>query len=360
MRWSIVLVAVLVLAAGCAARQADSPWREVSLPQHGARVLEFAPIAGGVLALGSIPAGDGRAPAAWSSPDGTRWTSVPVRPDSPYGALAELISAGTGTHTVVLGQAFGGAHSNPRMTIWSGDGRGLAEHAQAMEMFGGPHAIAVTAAAARGGTDLLVGGWDGDNGRYGAAFWTSADGADWQRHADDPALSSAPGEQTGVAGVGTGAQGFVIVGETLRDNILRPLEWNSPDGFGWQRHELPGANAVAARIGCGNTDCTVLGQSIGATPHVLCWPSDDADPVPLPGTGSVDVLQVLPTASRVLSLVALDHVVQLASMTPNCTGWQQIYLPESAPVARMIALPTALLLATTEADRSRLWLHALP
>ncbi|MGV9666330.1 hypothetical protein ACWDUL_36135 [Nocardia niigatensis] len=360
MRWSIVLVALLTLAAGCAARPSDSPWREVSLPQRGARVLEFAPIPGGVLALGSVPSADGRAPAAWSSPDGVRWNTIPVRPDSPYGALAELISAGTGTHTVVLGQAFGGAHSNPRMTIWSGDAHGLAEHAQAMEMFGGPHAIAVTAAAARDGTDLLVGGWDGDSGRYGAAFWTSADGADWQRHADDPALSSAPGEQTGVAGAGAGPQGFVIVGETLRDNVLRPLEWTSPDGFGWQRHELPGSNAVAARVGCDSTACTVLGQSIGAAPHVLCWPSTAAVAVPGPGASTVDVLQVLPTASRVLVLMALDHVVRLASLTANCTEWQQLPLPGSVPIARMITLPTGLLLATTGQDRSRLWLHDLP
>ncbi|MTE16878.1 hypothetical protein [Nocardia aurantiaca] len=359
MKWSIVLVWVLALTVGCAARTSDSPWRELSLPQRGARILEFAPTPDGVLALGSVPSGDGRAPAAWSSIDGTQWKTVPVRPDSPYGALAELISAGAGEHTTVLGRAFGGAHSNPRMTIWSGDVHGLTEHAQVMEMFGGPHAIAVTAAAARGGTDLLVGGWDGPSGRYGAAVWTSANGADWQRHADDPALSSAPGEQTGVAGVGTGPAGFVIVGETLRDSILRPLAWTSPDGIEWQRHELHGSDAVAARVGCGTT-CTVFGQSIGAAPHVLCWPSTGAEAVPGPGARTVDVLQVLPTATRVLSLVALDHVVQLVSVGSNCTDWQQISLPAMAPAARMIALPSGLLLATTDADRSRLWLRALP
>ncbi|MGW4248758.1 hypothetical protein [Nocardia sp. NPDC004722] len=168
MRWSIVLAAVLALTAGCtAAHGPDSPWREVPLPQHDARILEFAPTADGVLALGSIPATDGRAPAAWTTTDGSHWKTVPVHGESPYAKLAELISAGTGDRTVVLGQAFGGAHANPRMTIWSGGAGGLTEYPQAMEMFGGPHAIAVSAAVALRGTDLLIGDWDGPGGRYG-------------------------------------------------------------------------------------------------------------------------------------------------------------------------------------------------
>ncbi|MGW4531734.1 hypothetical protein ACWEOI_12370 [Nocardia sp. NPDC004340] len=142
MRWSIVLVAVLTLAVGCADRTPDSPWRELPLPQPGARILAFAPTpGGGVLALGSIPAADVRAPAAWSTTDGTHWIPVPVHPETPYSARAELISAGTGEHTVVLGRAFGGAHSNPRMSVWSGDTHGLTEHEQAFEMFGGPHGL---------------------------------------------------------------------------------------------------------------------------------------------------------------------------------------------------------------------------
>ncbi len=362
MWWPILLVAVLALATGCTTRSAESnsDWRELTLPQRDARILEFAPTADGVLALGSIPVGDGRAPAAWTSTDGTQWKPVPVRGESAYAKLAELISAGVGDRTVVLGQAFGGAHSNPRMTIWSGDAQGLTEHPQAMEMFGGPHAIAVTTAAALRGTDLLIGDWDGPEGRYGAAFWTSANGADWVRHADDPALSSAPGEQTGAAAVTTGPSGFVIVGETLRDSVLRPVQWTSPDAVTWQRHEMAGTNAVANRVACGSSACAVFGQTIGAAPKVLCWASPDAEPVTGPSATTVDTLQLVPTGSRVLSLVALDHTVQLHSVTTNCGDWQRIPLPADAPAARMIAMPAGLLLATTGDDRSRLWLHALP
>ncbi|MEC3917423.1 hypothetical protein [Nocardia sp. CDC160] len=360
MRWSLVLIAVVVLATGCATRTSDSPWRELSPPQHDARILEFAPAAEGILALGSIPAGESRTPAAWTTTDGTHWKSVPVHPESPYAQQAELISAGVGDRTVVLGQAFGGAHSNPRMTIWSGDAHGLQEYPQAMEMFGGPHAIAVTTAAALRGTDLLIGDWDGPEGRYGAAYWTSPNGGDWQRHAEDPALSSAPGEQTGAAGVTTGPDGFVIVGETLRDNVLRPLEWTSPDSVTWQRHPLSGTNAVAARVACGTTSCTVFGQTLGANPHVLCWPTIDSEPLPGPSAPTVDTLQALPTPTRLLTLTALDHSVALHSVASNCTDWQQIPLPVTAATARMTTLPTGLLLATTDDTHTRLWLHALP
>ncbi|MGW4354455.1 hypothetical protein ACWELJ_20460 [Nocardia sp. NPDC004582] len=356
MRWSIVLVAVLTLAVGCAAPAPDSPWRELPLPQPGARILAFAPAPGAVLALGSIPAADARAPAAWSTTDGAHWTAIPVHPETPYGARAELISAGTGDHTVVLGRAFGGAHSNPRMSGWSGDAHGLTEHEQAFELFGGPHAIAVTAAAALGGADLLVGDWDGPGGRYGAAYWISADGVNWQRHADDPALSSAPGEQTGAAAVGTGPSGFVIVGETLRDTIIRAVEWTSPDGSRWQRHELPGTNSVAGGIGCAAT-CTIFGQSVGADPRVLCWPSPETGPVPGPAARNVDVQQVVPAPAQTLALVAFDHLVRLVSVTPNCTDWQQISLPVPAERARMTTLASGLLVAGTDAERTRLWLR---
>jgi len=75
-------------------------------------------------------------------------------------------------------------------------------------MFGGPHAIATNDAAAVPGTALMVGQWDGPSGRYGAAVWTSADGVTWHRNAEDPALASAPGEQTSAAGRGGGPGRF--------------------------------------------------------------------------------------------------------------------------------------------------------
>jgi len=197
----------------------------------------MAPWDGRLLVLGSVPGPQGRAPSAWIT-DGERLQSITVQPHSDYAFLAEFMGVGTGARILLLGQAFGGAHSNQRMTVWGGDTGTLAEHPQAFELFGGPHALIVSGAAALRNTDLLIGGWDGSGGRYGAAVWTSPDAVTWQRNATDPALSSAPGELTGASGVTTGPPGFVIVGDTVLNSVLYPLEWTSPDGRSWQRIPL--------------------------------------------------------------------------------------------------------------------------
>ncbi|MFB8001593.1 hypothetical protein [Nocardia sp. NPDC056000] len=367
MRWSFALLAVLALVAGCSSAATHSGWRELPAPAAGARVLELIPVRDGVLALGSVPSGADRAPAAWLSADGTRWSSIPVRPQSPYGFLAELISAGAGERTVVLGQAFGGAHGNPRMTVWSADHpelvdhpAELVEHPQVFELFGGPHALAVTAAAGLAGVTVLIGGWDGPGGRYGAATWTSVDGATWERHADDPVLSSAPGELTGAAAITTGPPGFVIVGQTQRDRTQLPLEWTSPDGFTWRRISLPGTAALATRAGCNPDRCTIFGQSTSASPTLLCWPNDATPAVPGPAAGIIDTLKVIAEDSRTLAMVRLDGAAHLLSVDPNCADWQDIPLPVPATRVQMAALPAGLLLSTIEDNASRLWLRSQP
>ncbi|MFI6871591.1 hypothetical protein [Nocardia sp. NPDC050406] len=353
-----LILAAGVLLVGCGGAVPDSPWVELSAPASGARVLDFVRVEDGVLAVGSIPTAHGRGPAAWHSGDGRRWRAVSVHPSSPYAFAAQLISAGRGDRIVALGQAFGGAHSNPRMTVWSGDADTLVEHPQVVEMFGGPKAIAVSGAAALGGTSLLVGGWDGPGGRYGAAVWTSADGAVWQRRADDPALTSAPGEQTGAADVTTGPSGFVLVGQTLTQGRSRPLQWISGDGVSWRRIELKGDDAVASRVGCDSSGCLVLGQTLGASPRTLCWTHADAAPVDGPAASVVDISQILRQGGEALAVTRLDGTAHLASLTANCTDWQDIPLPVRSADARIVALPDGLLVATTDDDGSRLWLRS--
>ncbi|WP_330181684.1 hypothetical protein OHB26_35815 [Nocardia sp. NBC_01503] len=360
MRWSLVLLSVLALIAGCARGTTDSEWKELALPASGARVVELVPVRDGVLALGSVPSGEDRAPAAWTSSDGSHWRAVAVEPRSPYGSLAELISAGVGDRTVVLGRAFGGSHGNPRMTVWSGDSTKLVEYPQVFELFGGPHSIAVTAAASLGGTDLLIGGWDGADGRYGVAVWVSADGANWQRRVDDPALSSGAGELTGASAITTGPAGFVIVGETQRDGTQLPLEWTSRDGSAWQRIAMPGTAALATQVGCNPARCTVFGQSTLAAPTVLCWPSDTAAAIPGPAATTIDTLKVLVRDARTFAVVRLDGAVHLLSVRPDCTDWQDLPLPVPAARAQLTELPNGLLLSTIEDNASRLWLRAHP
>lgn len=320
----------------------------------------MASIGDRLLALGSIPGPEGRAPAAWTTADGRAWRTVPVEPRSPYAFRTELASVGIGDRIVVLGQAFGGAHSNPRMTVWSGSAESLVEHPQAVELFGGPHAIAVSAAAALGGTGLLIGQWDGPSGRYGAAVWTSPDDVVWDRRADDPALSSAPGEQTGAVNVTTGPPGFVAVGNTLRGTELGALVWTSPEGRSWQRYALPGERAVAQRIGCDANGCLTFGQTVGAGPAVLCWPSFGAPATTGPRGSAVEASQVLVRNERALATIRVDGGARLVSVTRDCTDWRDLELPVRAAQARLGVLPDGVVLATTDdAVASRLWLRRL-
>ncbi|WP_069161825.1 hypothetical protein [Nocardia altamirensis] len=354
----VALLSVFALLTSCAADVPTSEWRELSLPAAGARILALTPVDGGLLAIGSVPGPEGRAPAAWTTADGSDWRTVAVEPHSPYAFQTELISVGIGDRIVVLGQAFGGAHSNPRMTSWSGTPTALVEHPQAMELFGGPHAIAVNAAATLGATDLLVGQWDGASGRYGAAVWTSTDGVHWDRQADDPALAAPPGELTGASGVATGPAGFVVAGNTLRGSALFPLTWTSPDGRTWQRIDLPGQDSVATRVGCDGTGCVLFGQTITAPPQLLCWPTTTSSPTTGPSGATVEVSQVLLRDPQVFTTVRIDGTAHLMTTNRDCTAWHDLALPVAAAQARLGILAGALLVATSDdATASRLWLR---
>ncbi|WP_225728491.1 MULTISPECIES: hypothetical protein [unclassified Nocardia] len=366
---AVVCTALLAFLTACSKASDDgSPWAELPLPAKDARILAFTSIPGGLLALGSVPGPDGRAPAAWTTSDGHQWRSVAVEPHSPYAFQTELISAGIGDRITVLGQAFGGAHSNPRMTVWGGDTTKLVEFPQAFELFGGPHSIAVSAAAALSGTGLLVGQWDGSSHRYGAAVWTSPDNANWQRSADDPALSSAVGEQTAAVGVATGPPGFLVVGNTQRNGEFEPLAWTSRDGATWQRIALQGSGAVAQRAGCGLDHCVLLGQTFGDRPHALCWPTMDSAPVAGLDGPSLDISQVLVPDFRaplpvgpVAAVIRIDGTAHLVEMNYDCTHWYDLRIPVRAAEARIGALLSgSVLLATTDQAASRLWIRHPP
>lgn len=369
MRGRLIALAAL-LAAGCTTQQQQPVvvhgWHELPAPATGARVLAIVPDGHELLVLGSVPGPDGRAPGAWTTTDGHTWHPVPLRPHTYYAYQAELIAVGVaGGRITALGQAFGGAHSNPRLTVWSGDATGLDEHEQPFEMFGGPHAIAVGDATALPGMSLLVGQWDGPTGRYGAAVWTSPDGATWQRDAADPALVSAPGEQTSALGAGTGPGGFLVTGDTLRGPRLFPLLWTSPDGRAWRRISvptLPQDSVEADHVACDNTGCVLAGSAVSQAWQALCWPVGSGTTIGAPGRGptgdTMQVSQVLLHGNEVLDALRVNGTARLESISRDCTHWQDVQLPVRSAEVRVGELANGLLLATTDDTASRLWLHS--
>jgi hypothetical protein len=355
----------LVMAAGCTA-SGTAPaevngWRSVAMPTLDARVLAIVPDGNGLLVLGSVPGPDGRAPAAWTTTDGRSWHPVPLIPHTVYAGQAELVAVGSAAGRItVLGQAFGGAHSNPRLTVWTGTTGGLVEHEQPFEMFGGPHAIATNDAAAVPGTALLVGQWDGPSGRYGAAVWTSADGVTWHRDAEDPALASASGEQTSALGAAAGPAGFVVVGDTLHGAVISPLVWTSRDGGTWQRITVPTQDATANRVSCDNTGCVVAGIGLGSQWHAMCWPVTGATVGPGtsgPAGTTMQVSQVLLHDTEALIALRVNDKARLVSTARDCAGWRDVPLPITSNEVRIGTLPNGLLLATTDDTLSQLWLR---
>jgi hypothetical protein len=370
----VALAAACAFVAGCTT-SATQPtviagWRAVSAPADGARVLAMTPVDGGLLVLGSVPGPFGRAPAAWTTTDGLSWHALSLQPHTAYAGQAEFVSVGVGGGRVTaLGQAFGGAHSNPRLTIWSGNTTtGLVEYEQPFEMFGGPQAIAVNGAAALPGTALLIGQWDEVTGRYGAAVWTSPDGAKWTRFADDPALAAAPGEQTSALGATGGPDGFLVVGDVLRGASLAPLAWTSKDGKAWQRVTMPTVpisgqygGAAAAQASCDGHGCAIIGTVTDVSQQAVCWPVSSAN-VGAPKTGptaaTAQVSQALVHGGETLAALRIDNVARLESISRDCTGWRTIPLPVRSDEVRVGALSGQLLLATTDETSSRLWLRA--
>ena len=380
MRAAVALVAVLSLAACTTSAHHRAPaattplpgavradWHEIAVPAPGARVMVLTPFDGGVLALGSVPGPDGRAPAAWTTADAKSWRRLALHPVTGYGQQAEFVMAGVaGAHIAAYGQAFGGAHSNARPTLWAGGAAGLTEHEQVFTLLGGEHAIATSDEAARPGQVLLAGSWDEARGGYGAAVWISSDGARWTRYADVPGLASRTGEQTAAYGAAAPRTGSLVVGYTQRPDggTVRTdaLSWTSANGRDWTRSTLPSAGpASATRAACDASGCLVAGNTATAQQHLLCWPIDPsghAGPADDgPGNGLVQVRQVLAQPDHAYVLSDVDRVIRLDSVARDCTGWTPIPVPERAQDAALARLGDHLLLATTGTGASRLWLR---
>jgi hypothetical protein len=371
------------------------------VPTQGAKVLGFATVGDTVLAVGSVPGPQGRAPGAWSSPSNLNWRNISLDPATGYGQQAELTHLAIAQDAaVVLGTAFGGAHGNARLTTWSASGRGagvpeaLVEHEQPFELLGGPRAMSVVGAAAGSGTSLLVGQWEAPNGRPDAAVWVSTDGIRWTRQDDDPALASAEGEQLRARGVTHATGGFITVGDVSTaatgQVAVAPVVWTSADGHSWRREPMPvlpadsasTSDTTASRVACDAAGCLALGvtttyagtytgSNSGGGQQVDCWlkrtGGEFAPPVrggpAVAGNQLMDMTGLVLDSQQALVTVRVGGQLQLWSVSRNCADWRQRVLPVASRDAAVTVLhdpasgtPTStVLLSTIEASGSRLW-----
>lgn len=251
-----VLGVSAVLLAGCedgTAHDGDNPqpvsptWQELTLPAPpgppGRLILrDMVACAGRWYLVGGVAdATRATRPAAWTSGDGTSWTSLPIAADSFYGKQNVLYSVGCRDGVAaVVGAKVGGAHGYPRVSTWRQRGDGtLVEVAASFETYGGPKAVNVSRLAGGPAGWLIVG-----NRSSGAAAWVSPDAADFVLVEAAPELASDTRGVSWAFDAVAGPGGWLAVGGVLpRGRIDRdPAAWTSADGRSWRRTTLPGTS----------------------------------------------------------------------------------------------------------------------
>ena len=186
-------------------------------------------------------AADQHHPGLWASTDAVHWTQVMTVPVTYYGQISELYSVAASVRGVVaLGAATGGAHGNPRTVSWilRQDGR-LHEVVAGFELYNGVRQISVRSVAEGPRGWVIIGSRVDQNGRIGAASWTSPTGDDFTIHDDDATLSSATTEQIFGLDVAPIGDGVVAVGELTTFGATAGetdgIAWTSSDGAKWTR-----------------------------------------------------------------------------------------------------------------------------
>ena len=192
---------------------------------------------------------------------------MPLRPVSPYAANAEIVSlAVRDGAAAALGAVRDGAHSNVRWSVWTGSGRGLQEHPQGFNTFGGPEAgdlVAVVQPERRRPRDrrhlveptrLGRGGLVADRHAVGPAE-IRGHGAG-QHRAEQVSPRAAVSDDEAVIALGS----VLFLGTDLRQAaaVFRWPTRSQP----WSRVVLPdaGARSEALAATCRGAECWVFGQ----------------------------------------------------------------------------------------------------
>ena len=311
LRTAIVgLALLLIIATGCspAAQQKvlELSWSRIALPA-GVAASSLAVAPDGLLVGGRASDG-GDHPAFFVVDASGAVRSVPLHPNSPYAKVADLVSiAAHDEQVVALGVAHGGAHANFRWTVWAGSTKGLDDHPQTFETFGGQSAGGLLDIVFTSQGSAIAGTWAAREGGLDAAVWLPR-GQRWIRQnsagtalANTPQLQVAPRAASG-AGSAMIISGSVI---TFQDGLQqRAAVWISPSlRESWQLLQLPeaGTRGEALSTGC-QQQCWVSGYADGV---VALW--------------SITSTDKSAEATRDSSLPRIEHVAEDAG--PVTVTW---------------------------------------
>ena len=367
--WTAAAIAAAMLAAaGCTVSAGATPaWQRVVLPPN-VRAASLAS-GGDTVLLG----GQAEGHPVLLRIDGLKTgATVALDPREPPAADADLISVTIdGDYLFAIGRWFGGAHSNPRLTMWDGtiSTNVLTSRPQALFTFGGHDAgnlLGIEVIAAR----QVVFGLRSETTGIEGVVWTRS-GKTWTKHVHlDPTLVSSPDRVVSFTALDRLGDHLVVVGDEvgLAGGLTQqPSIWvGSPDGPWTQAllqlpadlppvaGQLSRATSVACADGAGcwvagwvrgrpvvwGIDIGIDGSITPRQPTVLFGtPPSGADPIAL-----VDLV-----ADRPVVLTGAGE----ASLQLGCPdGWHA--LPAPTGTATVLQAATAGLYAITVDGLQRL------
>jgi hypothetical protein len=376
-RRGLAAVGVVLLVSACTASPQqpvpgpDVPvtlagWQTVRLPD-GLTPATVATIGDDVVvggSVGSVGSGGGsvgsdaeRRPALARGSvgdGGTDWQLVTLKPSTPYGKVASLVSV-TGderTHSLTaLGAARGGAHANVRWTVWTGNTTGLVDRLQTFETFGGQEAGSLLAVVTDRVGPLVIGTWQGQHGLDGA-LWR-ADGDSWVRQPTPVALANTAGRQvaprtaTGQPDGSVSVDGSVV---DLSDGVRQSAAVWRGSGTQWRLTVLPdpGNRSEAWSTACAETGSACW--TVGSRDDVLAvWTDDGRAGLPRLPVGDADAGVIARHGGRVVVVASSNGSGRVLVADQDGTGdWRSYASPDG--VVRAAAMVGSRLFLVSGAD----------
>jgi hypothetical protein len=252
-------------------------WSRIALPESVAASSLAA--ASEALLVGGRASSGGDQPVLFTVDASGSTRPVPLHPTSPYAKVADLISVATrGDEVVALGVAYGGAHANPRWTVWAGSAQRLDEYPQTFETFGGTSAGGLLDIIITSEGPAIAGTWAAREGGLDAAVWLRR-GQKWlRRESAGSALANTKEIQVAPRAASATSSTMIISGSviTFGDGPeQRATVWTWPTrNSAWMLQQLPdaGTQSEALSSRCGQT-CWVSGHADGI---VALWTFDPA------------------------------------------------------------------------------------
>lgn len=346
-------IAAGLMMVGCSS---GTRWQAVALaPGVQAHALAAGtPLAGGQTTI-ETPGG-GLGPVLADLTGAPR--AIHLRPDGPYARVADIVSVSTdGPRIEMVGVARGGAHANPRWSVWSGTSAEVVEDAQVFWVFGGQDAGALTAVVHAGGEPIIVGSWGGSFG-LDAAIWRRT-GKTWARvPSDGTALACDQRLSVTVRSAAARGRELVLAGEALHlgDGVRRQAAiWTQAErDASWRRHDLPGGTtSTVASVDCTPTGCLLVGHSDN---RLAAWRygGGTSEPVELPAIPIHDEAQPRAVHTGTREALVVSHDGRTELLIRSTAGWRTRPGP-SGSVVDARGYGDRIVAVTHEPDRNAVW-----